>query len=91
MMIYTPDQINNTKHILDKTYVTLYGMCVLSHNLQHYPDMGKYKNPDTAKFGGISVNRSKIVDLQGCHPRVVGDLPLKQSWIPTFVGMTIVN
>ena len=46
---------------------------------------------DTAEFGGISVNRSKIVDLQGCHPRVSGDPPLKQTWIPTFVGMTIVN
>ena len=46
---------------------------------------------DTAEFGGISVNRSKIVDLQGCHPRVGADPPLKQSWIPTFVGMTIVN
>ena len=55
---------------------------------QQQPD--KYFS-DTAEFSGISVNRSKIVDLQGGHPRVGGDLPLKQSWIPTFVGMTIVN
>ena len=54
-------------------------------------DFGIINFPDTAEFGGISVNRSKIVDLQGCHPRVGGDPPLKQSWIPTFVGMTIVN
>ena len=51
----------------------------------------EYLFPDTAEFCGISVNRSKIVDLQGCHPRVGGDPPLIQSWIPTFVGMTIVN
>ena len=49
------------------------------------------KFPDTAEFGGISVNRSKIVDLQGCHPRVGGDPPLKQTWIPSSMGMTIVN
>ena len=35
--------------------------------------LNNIKFPDTAEFGGISVNRSKIVDLQGGHPRVGGD------------------